>query len=235
MKYEEILKNVGLTSWESKTYLALLELGSTTTGSLVKKCEVPQSKIYGVLESLNNKGLVSHIVKGKLKYFQAAEPDKILSIIKNKQKEVKDIIQDLKKLATLSKSKQIVEVYEGIKSIMALFIDLFENVDKNDSWRSFGYVENEISENAHLFWDKIGVIRHEKLKDIRLLNNIADKEIYLDVYKDRWKYMKKIIRFSKQIFPTTTILFKEKIIFLNFLSQPETAIVITSKNLFDTN
>ena len=55
----EILQELGLTQREIRVYLALLELGSTTTGSIIKRSEVPNSKIYEILESLQNKGLVS--------------------------------------------------------------------------------------------------------------------------------------------------------------------------------
>ena len=72
MEPKELLAEIGLTERESKVYLALLELGSTTTGPLVKKSEVPNSKVYEILESLQNKGLVSWITKGKTKYFQEA-------------------------------------------------------------------------------------------------------------------------------------------------------------------
>jgi len=52
MNVNELLTEIGLTERESKVYCALLELGQTTTGPLSKKSQVPNSKIYAVLESL---------------------------------------------------------------------------------------------------------------------------------------------------------------------------------------
>jgi sugar-specific transcriptional regulator TrmB len=65
------LTKLGLTEGEAKVYLALLKLGSSTVGPIVKKSKVAYSNIYEVLERLISKGLVSFIKKEKTKYFQA--------------------------------------------------------------------------------------------------------------------------------------------------------------------
>ncbi|MBS3102745.1 hypothetical protein J4458_04845 [Candidatus Woesearchaeota archaeon] len=50
----EILQRVGLTPGEAKIYLALLELGQSTTGPIVNKSKVSTSKTYKILERLEN-------------------------------------------------------------------------------------------------------------------------------------------------------------------------------------
>jgi len=70
----ELLKEIGLTESETKVYLALLELGSTTKGPIVDKSQVASSKIYELLEKLIQKGLASFVVKSGTKYFEAAPP-----------------------------------------------------------------------------------------------------------------------------------------------------------------
>ena len=231
MKYESILKEIGLNSWESQTYLALLELGSTTTGPLVKKCHVPQSKIYSVLDSLHNKGLVSYVVKGQIKHFQAKNPDTILSIMKDKERKVKEILPDLKKMDILSKNKQSVVIYEGMKAITHFFVDLIENSKKGEEWFSFSISEDQFLEKSQIFWNKIGKLRQVKRLFVRIMDNHKYRKSYEQVYKENWKHIKKIIRFSGDVFPATTVIFQDKIIILNFLSEIETAVVISSKDL----
>ena len=65
----QLLRKVGLTDGESKVYLALLELGSSTTGPIVKEADIAKSIVYQILDRLIQKGLVSYIVKEKTKYF----------------------------------------------------------------------------------------------------------------------------------------------------------------------
>ena len=63
-EYYELLK-VGLTDGESKVYLALSQLGSSTVGPIVKKSGIAYSNIYDVLDRLTKKGIVSFVIKSK--------------------------------------------------------------------------------------------------------------------------------------------------------------------------
>jgi len=49
---------MGLTEYETRIYLALLEIGATTARRLSEHANVPYSKIYEVLNSLEEKGWV---------------------------------------------------------------------------------------------------------------------------------------------------------------------------------
>ncbi|MEN2975123.1 MAG: helix-turn-helix domain-containing protein [Candidatus Caldarchaeales archaeon] len=52
------LHNLGLTDYEIKVYIALLEVGESTASKLSEIADVPYSKIYDVLESLERKGWI---------------------------------------------------------------------------------------------------------------------------------------------------------------------------------
>ena len=51
------LEQIGFTKSEIKIYLALLKLGSSTTGPIITESKTANSKIYEVLEKLIEKGL----------------------------------------------------------------------------------------------------------------------------------------------------------------------------------
>ena len=63
------LKKIGLTDYESRIYLALLDIGEGTSGDVIKKAEIHTGKIYEILESLKNKGLISEITKNNIKQY----------------------------------------------------------------------------------------------------------------------------------------------------------------------
>ena len=56
----EILQEIGLTKSEINVYLALLELGSSSTGKIVDKSKAASSKIYEILDRLMQKRIVLH-------------------------------------------------------------------------------------------------------------------------------------------------------------------------------
>lgn len=53
----EKLKRVGLTEYEAKAYLALLNAHLSTATQISEKSGVPRTKIYAVLESLEKQRL----------------------------------------------------------------------------------------------------------------------------------------------------------------------------------
>ncbi len=69
----EKLKKVGLTEYEAKTYLALLNTHLSTATKAAEKSQVPRTKIYSVLESLRDKGWVK-VYSGVPLLFRAVEP-----------------------------------------------------------------------------------------------------------------------------------------------------------------
>ena len=58
LKAEKQLRNLGLNSYEVKIWTALLSRGVSTAGELSGIANVPRSRSYDVLESLEKKGFV---------------------------------------------------------------------------------------------------------------------------------------------------------------------------------
>ncbi len=54
----ESLKNLGLSEYESKVFIALQKLGRGTAREIYDLADVPRSQVYGAAESLEDRGLV---------------------------------------------------------------------------------------------------------------------------------------------------------------------------------
>lgn len=63
------MESLGLTSYEIKVYLSLLETGSMTASDISKKSGVPYSKIYEVLNSLQDNGCLESDSSRPQKFF----------------------------------------------------------------------------------------------------------------------------------------------------------------------
>ncbi|HEY7107935.1 MAG TPA: helix-turn-helix domain-containing protein [Nitrososphaeraceae archaeon] len=68
-KGRKALEDLGLTGYEIKAYICLLEFGPVTASELSKKCGVPYSKIYDVLNSLEQKGWIETSSSRPQKFF----------------------------------------------------------------------------------------------------------------------------------------------------------------------
>ncbi len=77
------LKDFGLNSYESKLWAALLSRGISTAGELSDIANVPRSRTYDVLESLEKKGFIIMKIGKPIKYI-AVSPSEVLERVKRK-------------------------------------------------------------------------------------------------------------------------------------------------------
>ena len=77
------LRDFGLNTYESKLWTALLSRGSSTAGELSDIANVPRSRTYDVLESLEKKGFILRKLGKPIKYI-AVEPTEVIERVKNK-------------------------------------------------------------------------------------------------------------------------------------------------------
>jgi len=125
MNKEQILQNFGLTEAEVSLYITLLKLGESTASELSEKTNTNRTFTYDRLKKLLDSGLVSYVVKDNKKYFKAAEPSQLLSIIKEKEEQVKGILPELEKLKAFQEEGPKAEIFsskKGIRTVLNLIL-----------------------------------------------------------------------------------------------------------------
>ena len=83
------LKDLGINSYEAKIWTALLSRGVSTAGELSDISNVPRSRSYDVLESLEKKGFIVMKIGKPIKYI-AVPPKEVLERVKKNVKEEAD-------------------------------------------------------------------------------------------------------------------------------------------------
>jgi len=166
---EKELQSIGLTIGESKAYISLLEIGSSTVGPIAKKSGISYSKIYEVLSRLIEKGIVSFVIKNKSKYFQAVKPELLHTFLDRQEKEIeqnkKKLKEILPKIKTHSKSgeeTQSAEIFYGLNGILIASKKLYSEVKKNDVALFFYVHKKEYSEVVDDFYLKLAPFYKEK-------------------------------------------------------------------------
>lgn len=129
------LKQIGLSEKEVNVYLELLQAGDSLVSEIAKRTSINRSLLYTVLSDLANKGIVTYILKNNVRYYRAAEPAKILSMLKEKEKLFESILPQLNQLHKPRTKKPIVEILEGKEGIKTILNDIL-NVQKE--WDAFG-------------------------------------------------------------------------------------------------
>ena len=129
MVNEKQLTSLGFGEKEAKVYLALLELGPSTTTEIARIAKVNRTTTYPILEALAKDGLVNFVGETKIQKFVAENPEKIVSFLENKvqvnQENLKRAQILLPELLSVYnfKQKPKVKFYEGTEGIREAFED----------------------------------------------------------------------------------------------------------------
>ena len=117
MHKEAVLQQFGLTEAEVKVYLYLLQYGEETASEIAKKNSMNRTFTYDRLKKLHDAGLVSSVIKDNKKYFLATEPQQLLSLLKEREEQIKDVLPELEKLRKPKEDVPKVEVYSSLKGV----------------------------------------------------------------------------------------------------------------------
>jgi len=170
MDIKQTLMEIGLTRGEIDVYLALLEVGTTSTGGIIKKAHVSSSKVYEVLQRLLNKGLASFIVDGGVKKYSALPPDRLIEFLeekKNKLTKAQDLVSEiLPQLQKKQKEEPKASLYRGMKGIQELLNLLIDSGGKE--YISYGSMQDE-SDSKKIFIEKLHKTRVKKGIKARIL------------------------------------------------------------------
>lgn len=230
----ETLEKIGLTNSEAKVYLALLELGSTSKGALVKKSGIASSKIYEIMDKLIEKGLASEILKNNVKYFKAAPPNRIKDFLEEKKKEIEQEEKSFDKILPFLESKHLflredtdAEIFKGWRGLETVFQDMVNNLKKGEVDYVFGASKGFDPVKTRRFYDQYQVKTYNKgIKIMAIFNEDARS------YFKKSKTVKRHIeaKFLKQSTPTEINIYGDKVLII-ILSKKPMAIMIKGKEV----
>jgi len=153
------LKDFGLNTYESKLWTALLSRGISTAGELSDIANVPRSRSYDVLESLERKGFIILKIGKPIKYI-AVPPSEVLDRMKKK------VIQDAEIQTKSINNIKSSEVLEELNLLHSQGVELVEPSDLTGVVKGRNNLHNHIDammKNAektiHIMTTEDGLIR----------------------------------------------------------------------------
>jgi sugar-specific transcriptional regulator TrmB len=120
-----ILRNAGLSEHEARVYAKLIEYNLCTASALAKLVHLNRTTTYLQLDRLKDLGLVSYVIKNGKRYFQPANPEKLIEILNERKRKIEEIMPSLKMLHTFTPEYNI-EVYEGKEGIKTFYEDILK-------------------------------------------------------------------------------------------------------------
>ncbi len=123
-----VLSALGLSAPEIAVYTELLAIGAQPASVTAKKAKLKRGHTYNVLGELTHKGLVQEFTKSGVRYFTAAPPQTLLSILANRQdeldlrrRELLTVIPDLERVKNPLSVRPKVRFFQGIDGIKEIY------------------------------------------------------------------------------------------------------------------
>jgi HTH-type transcriptional regulator, sugar sensing transcriptional regulator len=219
----KILEDLGLTKSEIKVYLALLELGSSSAGDILKKARIQNSVLHFTLNNLIEKGLVTYVKRGKARVYQSADPETLISYVEDKKNQLKTILPELKKRQSLAQEKEEVEIFEGVRGVKTAIYTLIENTKPKDKFMFFSADVEERNEEIQKFYERFDAKRKDKKLNVMGIAPTKLKRLFKKREYSKMKYVTFPI-------PENTGICNDKLIIISWSNKPR-AILIKSKSI----
>ena len=187
---ESIFREFGLTEYETKVYLALVDLGESTTGQILSRANIHSGKIYQIRDSLKSKGFASEIMKNGVKRYVPTEPTEILGFFKNKRKEVdeqeklfKEILPDLTNKISSRKGEVHIEIFTGFTGMKKAFEKEISRYGKSKCLRINGITDYDKHPKKFVDYFQYSIfpkrekskVEVRKIVDEKAKNNVHEK------------------------------------------------------------
>ncbi|MBU2101046.1 hypothetical protein KKG83_06905 [Candidatus Micrarchaeota archaeon] len=228
----EVLGRIGLTPNEIKIYDALVSLGSSQAGEIIKKTGLFRPRVYDALDRLIGKGLVSFVVINGVKNFQASNPQRLADYIEEKELELKELretevsslIKALEKKRSLPATD--IKVYMGFKGVKLVLDDMLNELKHGGSYVAFA---------GGQFKSKMGIY-YEKFQNKKKLFTVKSKFLYDESMKEQKDILERTYgkwRFHEKKYhsPTDLFIFNDKIIMTIWNAEPYFAICIKNEEV----
>src|SRR3989338_9114748 len=226
---EKILENIWLSKAEIKVYLALLELGPSTSGPIIQKSELQSSVVHRVLKTLLDKGIITYIKIGKDNNYQTTDPKNLLDFIENKKKRLIDILPELEDKQKRNKGNYSTEMFLGKKAMFSALLNLIKDGKPNEDYLSFSLIEPHDDKEVVDFYQIYNLRRRDKKIKVKVLVNNKVKPIYEKNYTK--ELLKKAnVRYTSFHFPQGIIIFRNNVTFVHWGENPF-AVRITNKEM----
>lgn len=134
--HDDLLK-LGFSAHEADIYLALIDIGTTGAGEIIKRTGLHRNIVYDTLDKLIARKLVLKVLKKNIALFQVSDPQRIVEHEKTRLIIAEELIPSL---AAKAKVKQDIIVYDGLEGFRTFSLNMLDRVEKGGNVYVIGSV-----------------------------------------------------------------------------------------------
>ncbi len=129
-----ILKEIGLSEEEAQVYLSALSLGQTTILKLSKATNIKRTTVYGIVDTLKEKGLMRIELKGLKQLYVAENPERLEIMLERRKDDFSKILPKFQALYNLKGAESVIKYYTGIKTMQDIYRDTLKEIRPREDY-----------------------------------------------------------------------------------------------------
>ncbi|MEK6924552.1 MAG: helix-turn-helix domain-containing protein [Candidatus Micrarchaeota archaeon] len=221
-----ILMELGLSDGEARLYLALLGRGPSRAGELIRDTGFHRGTAYQLLDRLKEKGLVSSVVREGKQHFEAANPRRLMDLLKKREEYLSSAMPGLEAKMLLHREEQEVTVYTGVNGIRTVLDRMMDDLRKGGTYYDFG-VSGLFRTVMGSYWD----LWQKRKKRYGLKSFVIFNRKLLKTEPDLLKNYSGEARFHPPEYSslTDTMIYGDTVVLFIWTAKPLLAVVIKSR------
>jgi len=207
---------LGLSDSEARVYLSMLKLGEHGVQQIARESKISRTAAYEIVNTLQKKGLVSEITRGKKSVFAAEDPEKLEAYFEQRIKDIHTELDTLRRITPELRvmqgggDKSRVRFFTGEEGLKALYRDVElvaprELLEISNIDAVYQYLDAKLLVNARtvINYDRTRVKmlhrgqprRHSKNVQLRrMLDDAGDFQGDVWIYANRIAYINFVTR-----------------------------------------
>lgn len=220
----ELLESTGMTPAEARVYLVTLTYGPCKAGRIIERSGLQSSTVHNTLNTLIIKGLVTHTLIGKVKQYSAVEPERLLSMQKDKLMELSRVVPQLH--ARSQHERLQAEIFVGLSGFLAAYSELVDTAGEGRTLLFFSASQpGRDREIQREYFERID----RKSKDLRLKEyGVARHDL-----REHFAGRPQLMRYFNEPIPENVTIMGGRILLYSWVEQPQ-VVLVQSKQLADS-
>jgi len=132
------LQSIGLSDKETDIYLSSLEIGPATVLQLSRASDIKRSTIYGIIERLEKKGLMTIQMQGFKQLYEALPPKNLEQLLERQRQELVSCLPELEALYGQHEANSLIRVYRGREAMYSAYSWVLDTLKPSDDYLVFG-------------------------------------------------------------------------------------------------
>lgn len=210
------MSKLGFSPSETKVYLHLLRYGASYPTRISSETRINRTNVYEALERLVSRGVVSFIMRNKVKWFEAKDPQSLLSFFSEREEKIQqlknELMEDIGSLKLPPATKHLeANIFVGRNGLRSVFEEILEAKTPIQLIAS----HFQFKEFFGVYFD----LWHKK----RIMNRIEQRSIFPKRFEhlvEKRELLECKFVDDSYTSPTTTIIYGDTCLFIQWSKEP---------------